>query len=116
MLVRRVAGWSGSRAPRASASDQSPSLEGIHVTSKHHTKAYCTVLETDASPTGVAIKLYTHSREDRFLAVGWLYLDQRTLEHYLRSIHAERELSEQPMLPPWDQEGSENVKWLPPQP
>lgn len=84
---------------------------------KHETssKAYLTIIDTDVSPTGVALKCYTHSAEGRFLAVGWLYLDQKRLEQFLAAVLHERDLSEQPMLPPW-QEAEDNVRWLPPQP
>ena len=80
------------------------------------TKAYCTILSADAEPTGVAVKLYTHSAEGKFLAVGWLYLTEDLLKRYLNAVAVERDRHEQPMLPPWDVEGQDNVKWLPPQP
>lgn len=84
---------------------------------KHETssKAYLTIIDTDVSPTGVALKCYTHSAEGKFLAVGWLYLDLRRLEQLAGAVLTEIDLSQQPMLPPW-QEAEDNVRWLPPQP
>ena len=85
------------------------------MTKKTSTKAYLTVIDVNADPIGVALKCYTHSAEDRFLSVGWLHLPEKRLEELLAAVRRERELAEQPMLPPWDQ-GSDNVRWLPPQP
>lgn len=86
------------------------------MTKRTSTKAYLTVIDVTPSPTGIALKCYTHSAEDRFLAVGWLHLDEKRLEELLKAVRHERELADQPMLPPWDQQGEDNVRWLPPQP
>lgn len=86
------------------------------MTKQTRTKAYLTVIDTHVDQTGVSLKCYTHSAEGRFLALGWLHLPILRLESLVSAVMNEVDRAAQPMLPPWDTEGEDNVRWLPPQP
>jgi hypothetical protein len=77
---------------------------------------YGTVISTKPEVESVTLKVYVHTREGRFVTATELRVSEQYLRALLARIQTHRDAVGQPMLPPWDQEGDDNVRWLPPQP
>lgn len=73
-----------------------------------------TVVGVNANPTKIDVRIYLHSPEGKFLGVGTLSANEATLKSWISLIQHERLIAEQPMLPPWDTEDQDNVRFMPP--
>jgi hypothetical protein len=77
---------------------------------------YGTVISVGAQVESVDLKVYVHTREGRFVTAHRLSVSEQYLRALLARIQSERDSRHQPMLPPWDTDDSDTVRWLPPRP
>lgn len=77
--------------------------------------AYCTIVSMNADRDRAHLRVYTHTREGRFMSVGMLRISEQHLRALLAEIERVRLVCDQPMLPPWDTTEADNVRFLPPE-
>lgn len=82
-----------------------------------HSGNTATAINQTYGGEGVTIKVYVHDEVGRFVTVTSLSLSTRDLENHLDGIRRRRiELDNPTLFAPDPDDGSTNVRWLPPQP